>query len=174
MNRTLVKGIIAAWLATVTGCGVFDPRDAEFPDGKPTVNNVNLQDILQNGTTERFTNEAYEDIFHPDFEYVSAYDLDTRYGKASMVNHLRLMEANHGSSLRVLWAPDTVRQIPADLNQADTTSLYRVYSVLTEQDTLYGDALFQVVYERVKGSWSILRWKDAPRSPPGIFNPSGR
>lgn len=166
--------VTTAVIVVCAGCGVFQPRTAESPDSQAAVNQLEFEDILGNGTNERFSKLAYEDLFSNDFEYISAFDLTTAYDKASLINRLRIVEAQYGDSVRVIWAPDPNRPSPISLDRINPNTLYRIYKVILTAyppDTISGDALFRVGYDDMINSWRILYWKDTPEEAPGIFNP---
>jgi hypothetical protein len=143
---------------------MFTPRPVEPPQGV-FKDPLNLSGIL-NTTQQSFSKTAYDDILHPDFQFI-AYNGQT-FNHGEEVSRLNSIIVN--KTVTVSW--DTCPgnyQVPPD-----TLILCRTYRAgyrNAQADSVIdsGETQLRLEYYSPKNTWTIREWREIGAM--SIFNP---
>lgn len=163
-KRSARRGVSIASFALLAfaGCGLFSPRDSEFPVAPGRVDPLSFASILD-ATPEHFTRLRYEDMFDDRLRYE---DINSGVsGKGQLVQRLQQIQGNY-PSIQVTWTGGQWRTRNDTIFISDIT-----YTVLLQgtQDPAAmetGASNFVVAKE---WEWRIVDWRDVPAKPDKSF-----
>jgi hypothetical protein len=143
-----------------TGCGVFEPRRAEYPIIKPEQEPFNFASILW-GTGKTFNKLEYNDLFSDNVVYIDING--NEYYKDMLVNNLYKIQSRFIIK-SAFWQFDSLQ----DFSIGDTFFIDRKYHIIVT-DTLtippkdydfYDKASFKLIFNSTKNTWNIFYFKD--------------
>ena len=158
----LFVAIAAVGVLAFSGCGLFSPRDSEWPVAPSRVDPLSFASIMDN-TPERFTRLRYEDLFD---EKVMYEDINSGvYEKGQLILRLQQIQRQY-PSVQVTW------QGGQWWKRNDTIFLSDlVYSVIVDgnqggEPVETGISNFIVAKD---WEWRIIEWRDIPAKPEKSF-----
>ena len=150
----MIKKILyLTFLISLSGCGIFTPRDPERPDPNTEIDFFNFSALLD-GTGEKFTSFNPDELFDYALEYT---DLEEQFNKQDLKDRLRQIE-NKYPDMQIVWVKKSVIKI------GDTLRINGVsYSVTISEDGQQkvheGKSDFDIVRSDM---WRICKWRDIP------------
>ena len=157
--------VLLAWFALLAfHCDIFSPRSVEQPLGVFR-DPLNLSAIL-NYTQQSFSKTAYEDILHPDFQFI-AYN-DQTYGQTEEIARLKSIIVDTTVSGKWDTCAGNYQEPP------DTMILCRTFHMtyrktLTDSMIDSGETQLRLEYYSPKNTWTIRNWREIGAM--SIFNP---
>ena len=145
-------------------CDMFSPRTVEQPLGVFR-DPLNLSAIL-NHTQQSFSKTAYEDLLHPDFQFI-AYNGQT-FNQSDEIARLKSIIID--TTVSATW--DTSAGNYSE--PPDTMILHRAFHVtyrktLTDSMIDSGETQLRLEYYSPKNTWTIRIWEELNAM--SIFNP---
>jgi len=158
------KVLVISFVCLAVRCDMFSPRPVETPQGV-FKDPLNLSAIL-NATQQSFSKTAYDDILHPDFQFI-AYN-GRIFTHAEEISRLNSIIVN--KTVSASW--DTCSgnyQVPPD-----TMILCRRFQAgyrAAQADSVIdsGETQLRLEYYSPKNTWTIREWHEIGAM--SIFNP---
>lgn len=149
--------LVVVILALCISCGLFSPREVQFPSGLP-------QDrlALSSIAPEKFTKTQYADLIAGDC-FFKDRNLRT-YDAAALLERLNSIEQFY-ETISIRWSLDTTHVPIVD---DSTETIHRKYTIWLIQDTtsLRGDFRGRVSFKLREvarlNTWEIFEWHDTP------------
>lgn len=148
---------------------MFSPREVEQPQGVFT-DPLHLAEIMMN-TNQQFSKTTYEDILHPDFNYIG-YN-DKPFNQAEEITRLKAIIVD--STVHVSWDTCPTSVCPGAVQlPPDTLIVWRKFTAVyhktfSDSSVDSGEAQLRLEYYAPKNTWTIRTWWE--RITMSIFNP---
>lgn len=156
----VMRYVVLLPLFAACGCGIFEPRQAEYPSNEAVQDPFSFASILWN-TGKWFTKLEYNDMFYDTTTYVDING--NEYGRDMLIANLYKTQSRF-EIRRVSWTMDSLQ----DFTVADTFFMDRKYDIVARdtmvippKDYEFNDkASFKLIFNSTKNTWNIFYWKD--------------